>query len=607
MKFHCYMVLFFITITFQNVSAQINGNDSTHLNSFNKLIFKSTSSFVSRSMNDCIRTITGGYAITQFSGNECYVAVFDSSFNILFTRLINVQNNHKSAGFSIAQSPVDSSFCIAGITSDPSRPEYDLLIARIDKYGNEKSIDSYLYDNANGGDIKILALKNGRFLIAAEGHGTVGLIDIDVNGKIFSVKSLSYQNNYLLFNDIVATQDEGYLLTGAFDEDDIIGNPRDIYCVKIDSALIFKWAKAFSSGKLEDAGGLVAASDGNFFVCGSQADNINAQDFRNRFFVINNKGKLLWHKLSKFSSNGFPSFAVETDNTGFVMGGVSTMFKVAKNGNLVWISNQQISISYGLIKTQDKGFVTFQEYNPYQFNIIKIDSTGKSCNADYTVPYNELQDSLSEKSITFTVDSSTIQYIQKGVVFTNYDTSVQSLCEPVLALQLIVFTATPVNNQTILSWHINDNSSTSKFIIERSADANNFVSIGSCLATSQTNYSFTDKQPLPGNNFYRLKVINADGKIIYSDIKLIKLSAPKISLYPNPVKNTLQIIADNTIAENVSIEITNIEGTVLNKLEFKSSITGIVKTIDVSNLTKGIYFIKLISPGRSVVMQFEKQ
>ena len=80
------------------------------------------------------------------------------------------------------------------------------------------------------------------------------------------------------------------------------------------------------------------------------------------------------------------------------------------------------------------------------------------------------------------------------------------------------------NNGHALNWKVTCLSTNIIMEIERSSDAKNFQSI-ILLAATQARcsqpFDFTDLQPLKGNNFYRLKMIDVDGKISYSPTVLI--------------------------------------------------------------------------------------
>ncbi len=81
-----------------------------------------------------------------------------------------------------------------------------------------------------------------------------------------------------------------------------------------------------------------------------------------------------------------------------------------------------------------------------------------------------------------------------------------------------------VNNKLRLSWKTANETNTSKFEVERSADGISFSTIGQLNAagnsTTTLSYSFEDQPPLTNNNFsrffYRIKVIHFDGSVLYS-------------------------------------------------------------------------------------------
>ena len=59
----------------------------------------------------------------------------------------------------------------------------------------------------------------------------------------------------------------------------------------------------------------------------------------------------------------------------------------------------------------------------------------------------------------------------------------------------------------------------------------------------QTAYAFLDRQPANGMNYYRLKIIDKDGRFEYSRIMNIDLgfTASHLSVYPNPTQTHLTI------------------------------------------------------------------
>ena len=112
----------------------------------------------------------------------------------------------------------------------------------------------------------------------------------------------------------------------------------------------------------------------------------------------------------------------------------------------------------------------------------------------------------------------------------------------VLPIILSGFAASISNNQAVdISWQAQEETNAAYFTIERSGDGSNWKAIttirakGNSAVTSY--YSYTDATPLPGINYYRLQMVDLDGKKVSSEV--IYAEAPSVeqtvSIYPNPV------------------------------------------------------------------------
>ena len=100
------------------------------------------------------------------------------------------------------------------------------------------------------------------------------------------------------------------------------------------------------------------------------------------------------------------------------------------------------------------------------------------------------------------------------------------LANGTLPLTLITFDAQLIDKDVLLQWSTSFEENTSHFDIERSADGMSFTFIGNVNAagnsSSERNYDFTDKDPFNGINFYRLKMVDADDKFVYSKAIAVK-------------------------------------------------------------------------------------
>ncbi|MCK5855944.1 MAG: PKD domain-containing protein [Bacteroidales bacterium] len=96
-----------------------------------------------------------------------------------------------------------------------------------------------------------------------------------------------------------------------------------------------------------------------------------------------------------------------------------------------------------------------------------------------------------------------------------------------------------------------------------------------------------------------------DGKNIVAGISTKPRLLSKVTIFPNPVKNDLYIQSNTDHSIDLEIEIFDIQGRVI--ISKKNYIcTHEQKRINVSNLTKGLYFIRLQSHDSQLIKKFIK-
>lgn len=114
----------------------------------------------------------------------------------------------------------------------------------------------------------------------------------------------------------------------------------------------------------------------------------------------------------------------------------------------------------------------------------------------------------------------------------------------ILPVTIVDLTAAQKGENVNVDWTSVDETNIDHYEIDRSTDGIHFTTIGSITALnngqSRINYSFTDKQPNAGNNYYQVRAVDISAKDIYSNIARVFVSTNKagISVYPNPVKTS---------------------------------------------------------------------
>ncbi len=159
-----------------------------------------------------------------------------------------------------------------------------------------------------------------------------------------------------------------------------------------------------------------------------------------------------------------------------------------------------------------------------------------------------------------------------------------------------------------LQWKTSQEINSARFEVERSEDAIHYIKIGSVEAAGNssilTSYNFTDYQPAPGLNYYRLKQVDRDGRYEYTPSRLVRFDRIKtatITCYPNPTSGILNIqIPENNRQEALLINISHTGGVVV--VQYKISANGqTVRTVDLSRLPKGTYFIQVKGDQLNIV------
>ena len=168
----------------------------------------------------------------------------------------------------------------------------------------------------------------------------------------------------------------------------------------------------------------------------------------------------------------------------------------------------------------------------------------------------------------------------------------------------------------LITWKVTCNTTPSATLsLERSADARNFTQIYTTNATAlrcAQPFDYTDAQPLAGINYYRLKMVDADGKITYSNtIALINASKgfELLSIAPNPVtKGIFKLNATAARQTKTEVVISDMQGRVVNRQTIILVAGYNSVDMNVDQLAPGTYNISSITAEEKTrVIRFVKQ
>lgn len=151
--------------------------------------------------------------------------------------------------------------------------------------------------------------------------------------------------------------------------------------------------------------------------------------------------------------------------------------------------------------------------------------------------------------------------------------------------------------------------------LERSADARNYSGIYTITADAarcQQPFDYTDANPLKGMNYYRLKIVDADGHITYSTTVALLNAVTGfdiISIAPNPVvTDNFKLNIASAKAGKMEIAIFDMQGRLVNR-QTLSLLAGFNSLpVNVGNVAAGTYTIRANMPGEQAkVLRFVKQ
>ncbi|MBL7748125.1 MAG: T9SS type A sorting domain-containing protein [Chitinophagaceae bacterium] len=149
-----------------------------------------------------------------------------------------------------------------------------------------------------------------------------------------------------------------------------------------------------------------------------------------------------------------------------------------------------------------------------------------------------------------------------------------------------------------LTWRTFSESNSSHFIAERTDAAAQFNPFGTIPAsgytTNPTLYSIIDYSPLPGINYYRLKIMDIDGKFEFSKIVTVRVKDKNgIMIFPNPANEFIDLYFSHP-TERGMIQIYSYNGEkVLEILNLQPGAKFL--RLDVRSLAKGSYIVRVIS------------
>jgi hypothetical protein len=290
--------------------------------------------------------------------------------------------------------------------------------------------------------------------------------------------------------------------------------------------------------------------------------------------------------VSSPSSLGDTDFLVWGDNAGTLTSGTDADV----DGTVI---KGRLSRVWRVAERNDVGTVTIS------FDLTQV--PGAKTQTDLRILIDRNGDGFADNDVTpvagtlvgqiFTVtgvDLHDLDYITVGT---------RNLASTPLPIQLVDFDVSAHPDGVLANWETTNEINNDFFTLERSTDGEEFEDVmripGAGTSEGTLYYEAIDTPYTLGDFYYRLKQTDFDGKTATSGIRKVTLTKSLfyVKVYPNPVDRgefTIELPADNYAA---SVEMLNSAGQIVYSGTTRSS----NNTVDVKELPKGIYFLRVLS------------
>lgn len=185
--------------------------------------------------------------------------------------------------------------------------------------------------------------------------------------------------------------------------------------------------------------------------------------------------------------------------------------------------------------------------------------------------------------------------------------------EKALAVELSSFTATRTRGGIELNWKTETEQDNDYFMVEHATNGMDFRALktlaGAGTSQERNSYTYMHNTPLNGTNYYRLTMVDFDGKITYSDMIVQKFyTSGTINIYPQPATAYATIYVDSAIRESGLLNIHDMTGRLISTKDIYIESGENLFDLDCSQWVPGNYVITI--SGKQMedkVFQFAKQ
>lgn len=529
----------------------------------------------------------------------------DSTFALNGAQITDINASASSSANSMSIQP-NGKIVLAGEAGN------SLAVAR---YNTDGTLDASfngsghtVIDGASGAGYGSLALQSdgkivigstdfvagGEYEFAITRLNKDGMLDTSFNHTGIRITNLSLQANG---TSIVIQNDGKILQAGIAYYSNAQGNFRDFALVRyntdgsIDNSFGTNGQQISALGPNEyEAYCIALQNDGKIVVAGD-----NFADAKNIFSLA----------VARYKTNG--QLDTSFNSQGFLLSpiiGSATSIAITNDGKIALGGTTNSDGSNGSQLSTGNFAITFLNSDGTQDVTFGDNSVEVTSSATAIGPEGRIYSMVINKNALFAAGFGSTPGGNIGLI------AKYLLSGALLPVTIVDFTATLKNKTTLLQWQTSSEYNLSHFLIQRSADVNSFSPIATIKATgtsnTKNNYSTTDLQPLSGISYYRLQLVDIDGSITYSKVVAVNNNELfTIKLFPNPAHDILYVHANGN-NETATVQLIDVSGKIINGTKVILS-QDLSFPVNIHNISRGIYNLKITTESGTKTLQFIKQ
>ncbi len=290
--------------------------------------------------------------------------------------------------------------------------------------------------------------------------------------------------------------------------------------------------------------------------------------------------------------NGAPGHSPIT-----LTGGASTYRGLT---NLTWLSPQKVKITAANTSGCNGYLFKYDFKNYFNDNVTAI-RVEWDFNNDGTIDIVKTGASLADTVLHyFPKLNGAINYQTKVIVTDAYcnqlwKDSITVTPNCVLPVNFVRVAASKYDNDKVkVAWITAQEKNNDYFEIQRSADDQNYTTIGTVKGNGTTSstqtYSYVDDNPINGASYYRILQVDINKGTMFSSVATVSLNKTTVLLAPNPFREDIIVSVDG-IENKATVNVYDATG----RLVFQNAIdAGASVTKFGAGLEKGTYIVEVI-------------